>query len=337
MAELLVTSQVGAREDLSDLIAVADQKSTPLVSAAKKSSAATNVLFSWQADSLDTPQLAGVMSNADAATFVNPAAARARLYGRVQKMWRLPKVDDLAESVSDVAGVGTKKEMARAIAKGIKELGRDLEAVFCSDQDSQEQSAPSTPYLTRGLGSWINNSVQADTATAVPAAYRTPAASISTATLANTTDTVVQGLLQSIYEQTGKSKTFTLLCGPMLKRAFTGFTQVQFGTANTGAVVRTFNQNMTDNTIEYKVDVFIGDFGELRLVPSLFLRKDVSDAASLRSGFIVDMDGVSIRYNRRPRYKPLEDAGGGPRGIIDTIAALQVDNPLTHGAIKTAS
>ena len=336
MAELLVTSQVGAREDLADLIAIADQKATPLVSMARKSTAPTNVLFSWLTDGLDAPKLTGVLSNEDASTFVNPAAQRARLYGRVQKMWRLPKVDDMAESISEVAGIGSKKEMARAITKSIKELSRDLEAVFCSDQDSTEQSG-ATPYKTRGLGSWINNSAQADTATAVPEAYRTPSASISTATIANTTDTVIQGLLQSIYEQTGKSKSFTLLCGPTLKRAFTGFTQVQFGSTNTAAAVRTYNADLADNTIQQKVDIFVGDFGELVLTPSLFLRKDVSDAASLRSGFILDMEGLHLRYNRRPRYMPLENAGGGPRGIVDAIAALQVDNPLTHGAIKTAS
>ena len=114
-------------------------------------------------------------------------------------------------------------------------------------------------------------------------------------------------------------------------------TQVQFGTTNTAAVVRTYNADLSDNKIQYKVDVFSGDFGEIMLVPSLYIRTDVSAAASLRSGFLVDMDGVHIRYNRRPRYTPLPDLGGGPRGVIDTIAALQVDNPLTHGKIATAS
>jgi hypothetical protein len=336
MAELLVTSQVGAREDLADLIAIADQKATPLVSAARKSTAPTNILFSWLVDGLNTPDLSGVLSNEDATTFADPATQRARLYGRVQKKWRLPKVDDLAENVSDVAGIGTKREMARAIKKSIQELSRDLEATFCSDQDSVAQ-AGATAMKTRGLGSWINNSAQADSATTVPTAYRTPSGSISTATIANTTDSVIQALMQSIYEQTGKAKTFTLLCGPTLKRTFTGFTQVQFGTTNSAAVVRTFNSDLSENKLEYKVDVFSGDFGELLLVPSLFLRKDVSDAAALRSGFILDMDGIHLRYNRRPAYKPLPDLGGGPRGIVDTIAALQVDNPLSHGAIKTAA
>ena len=336
MAELLPSNQVGAREDLADLIAIADQKATPLVSAARKSTAPTNPLFSWLVDGYAAVDRSGVLSNEDATTFSNPAEQRARLYGRIQKLWRKPKVSDIAESVTDVAGIGIKREMANAVTRSLKEIARDLEATFCSDQDSTEESG-ATPFKTRGLGSWISSSAQADSGTAVPTAYRTPSTSISTATIADTTESVIQGLLQSVYEQTGKSKTFTLLCGPTLKRRFTEMTQVQFGTTNTAAVVRTYNADLSDNKISYKVDVFSGDFGEIMLVPSLYIRTDVSSAASLRSGFLVDMDGVHIRYNRRPRYTPLPDLGGGPRGVIDTIAALQVDNPLTHGKIATAS
>ena len=251
-------------------------------------------------------------------------------------MWRLPKVDDLAESISEVAGIGRKREMARSVTRSLQELARDLESVFCSDQDSTEQSG-ATPYKTRGLGSWISNSAQSDSATAVPAAYRTPAASISTTATNSITDGTIQALLQSLYEQCGKNKSYTLLCGPTLKRRFTGFQQVQFGSTNTSAVVRTFNQNSEDMSYYAKVDLFVGDFGDLALTPSLFLAKDQVTASQLRRGYILDMDGVSIRYNRRPRYMPLDDAGGGPRGIVDTIAALQVDNPLVHGKIASTA
>jgi len=285
---------------------------------------------------MNEPVLTGVLSNQDATTFSNQAANRARLYGRIQKLWRLPKVDDLAESVSDVAGIGRKREMARSVTRSLQELARDLESVFCSDQDSTEQSG-TTPYKTRGLGSWISNSAQSDSATAVPAAYRTPAASISTTATNSITDGTIQALLQSLYEQCGKNKSYTLLCGPTLKRRFTGFQQVQFGSANTGATVRLFNQDAADLSYTAKIDLFSGDFGDLALTPSLFLAKDQVTASQLRRGYLLDMDGVSIRYNRRPRYMPLDDAGGGPRGIVDTIAALQVDNPLVHGKIASTA
>lgn len=334
MAELLITNQVGAREDLADLIAVADQKSTPLLSMARKSKEPTNPLFSWLVDNLEDPQLDGVLSNQDATTFANPAAGRARLYGRIQKTWRLPKVDDIAESVSDVAGIGRKREMARAVTKSLQEIARDLESIFCSDADSQEQSG-ANPYKTRGLGSWISDSAQSDSATAVPADYRTPASSISTTGTNSITDSTIQALLQSIYEETGKSKSYTFLCGPTLKRRFTSFQQTQFGNTNVGSSIRLFNQDSSDASYYAKVDLFVGDFGELVLTPSLFLAKDATAASQLRRGYVLDMDMVHVRYNRRPRYQPLDDEGGGPRGIVDTIAGLQVDNPLAFAKIAS--
>ena len=337
MAELLITNQVGAREDLSDLIAIADQKATPLLSMARKSTEPTNPLFSWQTDNYEEPVLDGVLSNEDATTFSNPAAGRARLHGRIQKLRRLPKIDDLAQNVSDVAGIGRKKEMARAVTKNLKELARDIESVMCSDQESSEQ-AGSTPYRTRGLGEWLKSTAQADSATAVPAEYRTPATSITTDGTNSITDGTIQALLQSLYEQCGVCKNYVLLCGPTLKRRFTGFQQVQFGSTNTSAVTRTFNADLSDNVYEAKVDLFIGDFGQTALVSSLFLARTTGaapSAASLRRGYILDMDGLHIRYNRRPRFMPLDDQGGGPRGIVDAIVGLQVDNPLVHGKIAS--
>jgi hypothetical protein len=256
MAELLIQNQVGAREDLADLIAVADQKSTPLLSMARKSKDPTNPLFSWLVDNLEEPVLTGVLSNADATTFSNPAAGRQRLYGRIQKLRRLPKIDDLAESVSDVAGIGRKREMARAVTKSLQEIARDLESVFCSDSDSTEQSGV-TPFTTRGLGSWISNSAQADSATAVPAAYRTPAASISTTATNSITDSTIQALLQSLYEQTGKVKSYTLLCGPNLKRRFTGFQQTQFGSDSDRQLRASLQPRLHRRVLLRQVSIFL--------------------------------------------------------------------------------
>jgi hypothetical protein len=48
-------------------------------------------------------------------------------------------------------------------------------------------------------------------------------------------------------------------------------------------------------------------------------------------GYVLDMDMVELRYNRKPRFQELEDRGGGPRGIVDAICALCVKSPLALG------
>ncbi len=337
MAATLITNQVGIRQDLSDLIAVVDAKTCPVVSTAKKGSEPINPLTQWQADAFATTGVpSGVLSNADISSsdFIDNAANRAILSARVQKFREVPSVDDLAQNISEVAGIGKKREMAKAVTKSLEQIKRSMEAAFCSDQESQEQSG-SDAYLTRGLGKWIQNGAQDDLP--VAAAYRTPSASINTTATASLTEANVQDVLQSIYEQTGKVSTYSLICGPNLKRAFTGFTRTQFASTNVASAIRTLNQDAEAKKITSTVDIFEGDFGTLELIPSLFLAKNASTAEQLSRGYVLDMDMVELRYNRKPRFQELEDRGGGSRGIVDAICALCVKSPLGLGKFSATA
>ena len=336
MAATLITNQVGIRQDLSDLIAVVDAKTCPVVSTAKKGSEPINPLTQWQADAFATTGVpSGVLSNTDISSsdFIDNAANRAILSARVQKFREVPSVDDLAQNISEVAGIGKKREMAKAVTKSLEQIKRSMEAAFCSDQESQEQSG-SDAYLTRGLGKWIQNGAQTDLP--VAAAYRTPSASINTTATASLTEANVQDVLQSIYEQTGKVSTYSLICGPNLKRAFTGFTSTQFASTNVASAIRTLNTEAESKKITSTVDIFEGDFGTLELIPSLFLAKNASSAEQLSRGYVLDMDMVELRYNRKPRFQELEDRGGGSRGIVDAICALCVKSPLGLGKFDPA-
>lgn len=332
MPATLITSQTGIRQDLSDLIAVVDAKSCPVVSMAKKGAEPINPLTQWQADAFGAPTLAGVLSTSDvsASDFEDQAANRVLLSARIQKFRRVPSVDDLAQHVSEVAGIGKKKEMARAVSKSLEMLKRDMEATFCSDQEGREQSG-SNAYLTRGLGRWIQNGAQSDLPVNVN--YRTPTGSLNATATASLTENNIQDMLQSIYAQTGKVSTYSLVCGPTLKRQFTSFTRTQFASTNVASAIRVLNQK-DENKIVSTVDIFEGDFGTLELIPSLFLAADATtNAAAVQNGrgYVLDMDMVELRYNRKPRFQELEDRGGGPRGIVDAICALCVKSPLALG------
>ena len=139
----------------------------------------------------------------------------------MQKFRKAFLVSDLAQNVSDVAGIGKRGEMKRAISHAIVELKRNMEATFCSDQDSQADNGTTLPYLTRGMGKWITNTAQGDQP--VPAAYLTPAASIITKTTATTLETDFNAVCGSIYAQTGQQGDFDLICGTAVKQLFSTF------------------------------------------------------------------------------------------------------------------
>jgi hypothetical protein len=315
----------GLREDLADVISIVDNKNTPVTSTARKGADITNPgIFSWQASEYNEPSFDGVLTNADVSTFDDANASRALLSGRAMKVRRSVKVDDFTQ-ISDIAGIGKNKAFAYSVSKSLVELKRDIEAAVCSDRDSQEQ-ASTNPYRTRGLGSWINASAQTDLP--VPAAFRTPSASINTTATASLTESEVQAVLQSMYTVTGTMNSMMLVCGPELKRAFTNFTRFAGGADNkAGLSVRTFSQSAESKKIVASIDSFHGDFGVLDIVPSLFLAKDQASAVQLARGYVMSPEMIELRYGRRPRFQELEDMGGGKRALVDAIAALVCMNP----------
>jgi hypothetical protein len=334
MSQGLVHKAIGLREDLADVISVIDQKNTPVTSRIKSGSDLTNgSVFSWQADSYNDPSFDGVLTNADVTTFDDPAKNRVLLSGRAQKFRRSIKVDDFAQNVDNVAGVGKKKEMARGVSRALIELKRDMESAFCSSNDSQEQSGIN-PYKTRGLGSWISSSAQTDLP--VPASFRTPSASINTTATSSLTESDVAAVLQSVYEQTGTIDTMDLVTGPNLKKRFSEFTRYSSG-SNTALSTRQYTASLNDRTVISTVDTYIGDFGTINLVPTLFNAKDAAAAVQSARGYLLNMDMLESRYGRRPRFQELEDQGGGPRGLVDAIAALVCWNPKGLGEFAATS
>jgi hypothetical protein len=223
--------------------------------------------------------------------------------------------------------------MARGVSRALIELKRDMESAFCSSNDSQEQSGIN-PYKTRGLGSWISNSAQTDLP--VPASFRTPSASINTTATSSLTESDVAAVLQSVYEQTGTIDTMDLVTGPNLKKRFSEFTRYSSG-SNTALSTRQYTASLNDRTVISTVDTYIGDFGTINLVPTLFNAKDAAAAVQSARGYLLNMDMLESRYGRRPRFQELEDQGGGPRGLVDAIAALVCWNPKGLGEFAATS
>jgi hypothetical protein len=139
MAGLLEITQTGKKEDFADVIAMVDYKSTPFTSQCPKGSEPANSVYDWQMDAYDDPVLGGIIDGKDVldVDYINPAARRAKGHGRIQKFRKAFMISDMAQNVSNVAGVGKNGEKPRAVKKVILELKRTMEATFCSDQDSQ--------------------------------------------------------------------------------------------------------------------------------------------------------------------------------------------------------
>jgi hypothetical protein len=332
MAALFERSQVGKREDLADYISLVDAKDTPIVSMAPKGNKPGNTLLQWQADSMPSAVTTGSVDGVDVSSYQNLNSGRAVVSNYIQVFQRAIRVSPLAVDVSVVAGL--RDELAGMVAKGIKLLKRDMEATVSSNNDAQADDG-TNPYLTKALGTWISTS--GGSVLQVPSAYRTPSASIATTATASLTETNIQAVLTSIYGQTGQFKEYDGVVGTNLKRAFSNllFTTTLSSTSTVGVTgaggtaIRTFSRDANSDAYIASVDIFEGDFGRIKLHPSLFM----PDADN---GYVLDMELLELRYTNLPEVTELPDAGGGPARLIKAVAGLVVKNPLGLGKFDPA-
>ena len=232
-------------------------------------------------------------------------------------------------------------------------------------------SGTQNPYTTKAMGSFLHASgtrgtaddfvVPKDGANPATYDYRCQSGSISTATTAALTEANVQDVLKSIYNTTGTIRDYDLVCGPTLKRAFTNFTQSITNVArgasgnsenvgSSASVIKTFNQDAASRKFISAIDVFEGDFGRLRLHPSVHINSTAKTGSNAQEtfygqtttatpfkGYVIPFDQVEIRYGKLPQIKELTDNGGGPARMVEAMAALVVYNPSAFGFFNGAS
>lgn len=329
MAQLIEINQVGKREDLRDIISLADVRNRPFMAMAPKIAGARNMLVEWQVDKYDTPVTTNkVADGVDVTSFENKAKNRYRLGNYSQKFRKSWMVGDEAENVSDVAGVSS--EAALALDKCIEEIGRDIEYTLCSNNGAVLETGEANPYQLRALGKWLQDgTTRTSHDTVLPfstSGYLIPTASVdSNATI---TEANLGTVLASIYSQWGKGGvSLTAIVGPTLKKTISGFTQYSGSTTTANTSIRSFNASLDGKKITANITRYEGDFNSVDLVPSLLLPSAVY-------GYVIPWDYVAISFNRQARSKPLPDMGGGPRGYVDAILTLVVKNPTVFGVFE---
>ena len=311
-------STVGQREDLSDVLTILEPESTPFVSMANKATA-SGTFFEVQVDDLSTANFDGVNEGEDVTAFDNKAANRARIGNYIQKFRRTYAVSDIAELV-DTAGVAN--EFAASEAKAVREIKRDLEAAVCSAQDRQADSGAGAPYKTRGMFKWLGVGGQ-------PSDVPAFAQNVANDTTGTQTEATFNGVLQSLYEANGMpGGQLTLIAGPQLKKEISDFARQAGGAGFAFSVT----QPAESKKITLTVNLYSGDFGDVAIVPSVFLnRTSGSSTIDGDAGLLIDPEYVAIHTLKAESNSELENQGGGRRGFCDVIAGLACHMPKAHG------
>lgn len=301
----LTYSAIGNREDLSDVIFNVAPTDTPLLSGAKKGTA-QNTLVEWQADTLASAVGTGVVEGDDVTAFT-AVVPTVRFNNRCQISRRDVLVSD-TQRVMNTAGRDDEYDyiaMNRA-----NELKRDIETAITQNTVLITGSS-AVARGTRGLEGWTatNNSVGAGGVAPVPTTNTAP----TDGTQRAFTEALLRTVHQSVYTAGGNPNV--LLVGPAQK-----------------TVVSTFTGNSTrfmpaePQKLVASIDIYVGDFGEMKVVPDRFQRA--------RTAFLLQMDMIEVAFLRPIQSVQLAKTGDATKGIVVAEYALKVYNEAAIGAVR---
>tara|TARA_R110000744_G_scaffold147295_2_gene260247 strand:+ start:1709 stop:2704 length:996 start_codon:yes stop_codon:yes gene_type:complete len=316
---------VSNREDLTDILTILAPEETPVLSSASKTKA-NSTFVEWTVDTLDSPSTAGTAEGADVTAFTDKFAGRARLGNYVQKFRRDYMVSDLQDAVESVGPAKT----AQAEAKALRELKRDIEATLCSNNDRSAEDGAGTVYKLRGLGDWIDSAGPSD----VPAAYRTPAASINAAgTTFN--ETALNNLITSVYRVNGTTNNMMLVADTALRRVISDFARLDPDGSGPDTSIRNVNYNGSSAKIKLSVELYQSDHGIVSIVN---MNPDCApDTVNKDTGYLIQSEYVSVAELIPTGSTRLPNLGGGERGLVDATLTLCVKHPGAHGKITALS
>lgn len=312
-------SGVSNREDLTDVLTILAPEETPVLSLANKSKA-TATFNEWTVDVLATPSSTGIQEGSDITSYTDKFAGRARLGNYIQLFRRDYMVSQLQQAVESVGPA----RIAEAEAKAVREIKRDMEKTLCGDQDRSVEDGASTRYVSRGLGNWLSATGPAD----VPSNFRTPAGSINGAGT-TLTENVFNGLVASIFTQTGTVDSLSLVAGTALRRAVSGFARSD---NNPNENVYHVNQMATDKEITLSVNTYDSDFGIITVING-----NPACLPDANRGYIINPNYIGVAELMSLGSTRVPDQGGGQRGFVDGALTLQVFSPLAHGKITALS
>lgn len=250
---------VGIREDLSDVIYDISPTETPVVSRLARTKA-SNTNHEWLTDAL-AAAAANRQVEGDDATYLT-AVPRVRLNNYCQISSKPIVVSGTSRAVNTA---GLDDEFSYQIAKRGKELKRDQEMAITQNQASSAGSA-TVARSSASMEGWIatnKTSVGTGTAQTTPGfSSGTVAAPTDSTVTGSVSETIFKSLIKECWSIGGMPST--VIVGPGAKQKISGFTGI--------ATQYRENSGVKQATILAAADVYVSDFGELKIVPDRFSR-----------------------------------------------------------------
>lgn len=313
MAQLATTfstyDAIGIREDLSDLISNLSPTQTPFQSNIGSESTG-NTYFEWQTDAL----AAAVTTNAriegdDLGNTYTQTTATTRLGNYTQILRKDFLISGTEQAVTKA---GRADERGYQAMKKAKEIKRDWESNLLDNQIAVAGN-DTTARHTGGLTTWIKTNVNSSSTNSVdPVWTSAPTGARSDGVTRVFTEAILKDVHKTCYDNGGEPSI--LMVGTFNKQAVSAFA---------GIAAQRYMAPGGPTTIIGAADVYVGDFGELSVVPNRFQRA--------REAHFITPSAARVRVLRPYEIHDMAKTGDGEKFLLTYEAGLQVDNHLAFG------
>lgn len=295
---------VGNREDLANKIFNVFPHEVPLISMIPKTTA-TGTYHEWQTDTLAAPSgsNAAIEGNEYTGGSISPTERKGN---RTQILTKEAVVTGTQEKADKA---GRTSEMAYQLAKKGKEIRNDLEVSLFAN-NAAVAGNDSTGREMGGLEAWYETNVSRGTGGA-SGSDGTTAATDGTQRAFN--ESLLKSVLASQFDNSGESADCIFLSA-YNKQVFSTFTgnSTRFDKADDAIL----------NTV---VDIYVSDFGRLKVVPARHTRS--------RTAHILNSDMVALAAYRSFYSEEVAKIGDAERRAIVGEYTLEVRNEASLGVI----
>lgn len=301
-------------EDLSKIAELIAPTETPFLTAIRKGTTVSThpewVTVDLASASDTNAEIEGGDVTADAMT------EGVRLSNYTQISDKVAQVSSTREVVDES---GDLNRMSKQLALKTQELKRDIEKTLLSNKVASAGSA-STARTSASFASFLQTNVSRGTSGVNPVLSGTTSGYPTTAAVDGTARALTETLLKTVL-----ALAWTNGGDPSL--VFVGSANKQLISAFTGNAT-TFRE-MDSRKIVAAVDIYVGDFGEVQIVPSRLMRS--------RDALVVTPDKVEIAYLQKMHQEPLAKTGHSEKRMVLAEWTLKVLNERAHGIVADLS
>jgi hypothetical protein len=296
---------IGGREDLMNIITNISPTDVPFQSNIGRSKA-TAILHEFQTDALSAAASNAVIEGDDSAAEAQVATVRET--NRTQISKKVVLVTGTANATTK-AGRG-KNELSYLLAKAGKELKRDMEVDLTSKNAAVTGSASAARKL-RGAEAWIYTNTDYGTSGAT-----TSGGSVTDGTQRVFLESMLKTALQACFTEGGDPDC--VMVGPFNKTKVSGFGGI-------ATLYRDTAGSKGQASIMGAADLYISDWGEVKIVPNRFQRD--------RTALIIEKDKWAVAYLRPFRQEKLAKTGDSDKVHMLVEYTLEAKNQKSSGKV----